>query len=116
MNGKLNLEEIRQKLEEQRAALLEHIADEEARLYTSVGTNPDLLDLAQDYRSKERRSAMLAQSKRQLEQVEAALRRLQECTYGKCAKCGATIEPSRLRVLPYATLCVRCQEQREVSR
>jgi DnaK suppressor protein len=113
MNETLDLKAIRQRLEEQRTALVKHIEDEELRLHTSVGTNPDPLDLAQDYRSKERRSAMLVQSKRQLQQVEAALQRLDKGTYGKCVQCGAAIEPARLRVLPYAALCVRCQERQE---
>jgi DnaK suppressor protein len=115
MNDNLDLQEIRQKLQEQRAALLEHIKDEETRLHAPIGTNPDQLDLAQDYRSKERGLAMLAQSKRQLEQIEAALQRLDEDTYGKCAQCGQPIALARLKVLLYATLCIKCQEQQEMS-
>jgi RNA polymerase-binding transcription factor len=113
MNGTLDLEVIRQKLEQQREVLVKHVQDEELGLQSSVGANPDQLDLAQAYRSKERRSALLARSRQQLEQVEAALRRLDEGAYGKCVQCGAPIAPSRLRVLPYAPLCVKCQEQQE---
>jgi DnaK suppressor protein len=113
MNGTLDLKAIRQDLEEQHAVLVKHIADEEARLHLPVGTNPDPLDLAQDYRSKERRSTMLTQSKRQLEQIEAALLRMDEGVYGKCAQCGGLIAPPRLRVLPYAALCIKCQERQE---
>jgi DnaK suppressor protein len=113
MNGTLDLKVIRQKLEQQREVLSRYVQDEERGLRSSVGTNPDPLDLAQDYRSKERRSAMLTQSKRQLEQIEAALQRLDEDSYGKCAQCGTAITPSRLRVLPYAALCVKCQERQE---
>jgi RNA polymerase-binding transcription factor len=113
MNEILDLNAIRQKLGEQRVDLLKYVEDEELRLHAPVGTNPDPLDLAQDYRSKERRSAMLAQSKRQLEQIGTALERLDKGTYGKCVQCGAAITPSRLRVLPYAALCIKCQERQE---
>jgi DnaK suppressor protein len=113
MNETLDLKAIRQKLEGQRAALVKRIEDEEARLRMSAGTNPDVFDLAQDYLSKERRSALVARSRRQLEQVEEALRRLDEGTYGKCANCGAPIAPSRLKVLPAALLCIKCQERQE---
>jgi RNA polymerase-binding transcription factor len=113
MNGTLDLKAIRQKLEGQRVALVKHIEDEEARLRLPAGTNPDVFDLAQDYRSKERRSALVARSRRQLEQVEAALQRLDEGAYGKCANCGAPIAPSRLKVLPVALLCIQCQERQE---
>lgn len=115
MNETLDLKAIRQKLEQQHLALLKYVEDEEPLLRMPVGTNPDPLDLAQDYRSKERRSAMLSQSKRQLEQIEAALRRLDEGTYGKCANCDAPIAASRLKVLPAALLCIKCQERQEAQ-
>ena len=115
MNGTLDLKSIRQKLEGQRAALVKHIEDEETRLHLPAGTNPDQFDLAQDYLSKERRSALVAQSRRQLEQVEAALRRLDEGAYGKCANCGDSIAPSRLKVLPAALLCIKCQGRQEAQ-
>jgi RNA polymerase-binding protein DksA len=115
MNGTLDLKAIQQKLEEQRAALVKYVEDEELRLRSPIGANPDQFDLAQDYLSKERRLALVAQSRRQLEQVEAALRRLDEGTYGKCANCGAPIAPPRLKVLPDALLCIECQERQEAQ-
>jgi RNA polymerase-binding protein DksA len=115
MNEPLDLKIIRQKLEEQRAVLVKHIEDEELRSRSPLGTNPDQFDLAQDYLSKERRLALVAQSRRQLEQIEAALQRLDEGTYGKCASCGAPIAPSRLKVLPAALLCIKCQERQEAQ-
>ena len=113
MNGTLDLKVIRQKLEQQREVLSKYVEDEELGLRSPVGVNPDQLDLAQAYRSKERRSALLARSRLQLKQVESALRRLDEGTYGKCVQCGAPITPSRLKVLPHAPLCVKCQERQE---
>jgi DnaK suppressor protein len=115
MNETLDLNAIRQKLELQRETLAKYVEDEELGLRSSVGANPDQLDLAQAYRSKERRSALLKQSRQQLEQVEAALRRLDEGTYGICVSCGAPIAPSRLKVLPQAPLCVKCQERQEAQ-
>jgi DnaK suppressor protein len=51
----------------------------------------------------------------QSQAVLAAKERVQEGTYGICAACGGTIPERRLRVLPTATLCVRCQERRETA-
>lgn len=45
-----------------------------------------------------------------------AMDRLREGTYGLCADCGCEIPERRLRALPTATLCVRCQEARESTR
>jgi RNA polymerase-binding protein DksA len=46
-------------------------------------------------------------------QVEAALARQREGTYGICAECGRPIDPERLRARPEATLCIECARQRE---
>ncbi len=40
--------------------------------------------------------------------IHAALRRMDEGSYGKCSKCGADIAPARLAALPTATLCINC--------
>ncbi len=50
-----------------------------------------------------------------LTQLEEALRKLEEGTYGVCDECGREIDEERLRVMPLATLCVECQRKRESS-
>jgi DnaK suppressor protein len=47
-------------------------------------------------------------------QLDEALRRLDEGTYGICEDCDAPISPARLRALPFARRCVACQEQFEL--
>ena len=47
----------------------------------------------------------------QLRQIEDALERLQSREYGICAGCGSAIPPRRLLAIPWARLCVDCQEQ-----
>jgi DnaK suppressor protein len=44
-----------------------------------------------------------------LEQVDAALRRLDEGSYGRCIRCGQPIAPERLEALPWAAHCITCQ-------
>lgn len=46
-------------------------------------------------------------------QIDAALARLRTGTYGLCAACGDAIPLERLRAVPFATLCVPCQSERE---
>ena len=53
----------------------------------------------------------LAQRRRQ--QVEAALRRIEDGEYGDCASCGEPIDPRRLDAQPEAPMCVSCQGLRE---
>ena len=42
--------------------------------------------------------------------ARAALRRIEEGTYGTCLDCDDAISPARLAALPWAALCIRCQE------
>lgn len=49
----------------------------------------------------------------ELLQINAALARLHAETYGECEDCGCEIPVARLKALPFATLCVDCQLQRE---
>lgn len=49
--------------------------------------------------------------KRVLQDIEAALERVEQGNYGRCATCGKNIEIARLQVLPQATLCSHCSEQ-----
>jgi RNA polymerase-binding transcription factor DksA len=49
----------------------------------------------------------------ELEQVEAALRRLERGYYGICVVCGEPIEPQRLAAVPYTPRCSGCAESAE---
>jgi RNA polymerase-binding protein DksA len=60
-----------------------------------------------------RNHAVVDNDQRLLEQVQAALDRLDAGTYGKCVRCGRDINPKRLEALPYATLCIECQSANE---
>jgi DnaK suppressor protein len=46
-------------------------------------------------------------------QVTRALERCEAGTYGKCVRCGAVINPERLRAMPAAELCISCKEWEE---
>jgi DnaK suppressor protein len=48
------------------------------------------------------------QAQAQVETIHKALRNLAEGRYGVCQRCGESIDPERLEILPLTTLCVRC--------
>lgn len=48
-----------------------------------------------------------------LEEVEAALRRIEKGIFGLCEACGTPIAEARLRAMPYARYCVKCQARFE---
>jgi RNA polymerase-binding transcription factor DksA len=51
-------------------------------------------------------SALLDQSRVSLEQIEAALQRISDGTYGICAVCGVPIPEGRLEARPWTPYCV----------
>ncbi len=52
----------------------------------------------------------------ELNDIDAALRRIEEGHYGECIACGEGIAQARLRVAPQALRCVSCQTQRELGK
>src|SRR3989442_3987670 len=57
--------------------------------------------------------ALMEMKSETLGQIDEAMQRLERGTYGACAECGAEIAEARLKALPFATLCVPCQEAQE---
>ena len=43
-----------------------------------------------------------------MEEIDAALERIEEGTFGRCERCGKAISKERLRALPYSRHCVLC--------
>lgn len=46
----------------------------------------------------------------QLRDAHAALRRIENGSFGTCQECDADIHPKRLAAVPWARFCIRCQE------
>src|SRR5262245_54786422 len=58
----------------------------------------------------------LADQTRRVHEVEAALARLEDGSYGLCEQCGDPIASKRLDAAPWVRLCIRCQSQAETRR
>lgn len=50
------------------------------------------------------------ESSRELLQVNHALQRILQEEYGECEECGEEINPKRLKIMPYTTLCIKCAQ------
>ena len=112
MREDLDLNHIEQTLEEQRAVLLSRVRVKSESIPSNM-INPDNSDRAQDYFLQERHSALRDRLEATLEEVEAALQRLMDGSYGECAHCGKDISAARLEAFPHAELCITCQELQE---
>lgn len=58
---------------------------------------------------RERDLALSAQARAAIEQIDEAVSKIHDGTYGRCDSCGNVIPKERLRALPYAALCVKCK-------
>lgn len=90
-----------------RASLDGDFALQTARLSELTQLDADTGDPGEAYQ----RAALLAVTRRALEQITGALNRITEGTYGRCEKCGISILAERLQVLPHARFCVPCQQR-----
>jgi len=83
----------------------------------SASDNPrhsnHMADMAQDYSEQETLRNLITCHENTLTLILLALNRLNTHRYGICDKCGREIDDERLRVLPYALLCLKCQENVE---
>ena len=50
-----------------------------------------------------------------LRSIEEAMEALDRGQYGECIRCDGDINEKRLEVVPWATMCVRCQEEAEME-
>lgn len=104
------LEKEAKKLEEELGTLGRRNPDEKGDWETvrknGDGDEADELDVAEGIETYENDNAVLGQLEIQLRNVNEALLRIEEGTFGKCSVCGNEIEEDRLGVNPSATTCI----------
>jgi len=80
------------------------------------GTIPDIgdiIDSVSEERTRELDMILTDREKKKLLQIDDAIERIDENTYGLCEECGVKIPKGRLKVMPFAKYCVECQEKLE---
>jgi DnaK suppressor protein len=107
-------------LEERRRvqAALQNLHDETSgNLYEDAGEETaydnHLADTATETYDRELDYTLEENSEHVLAEIDAALVRIDDGTYGTCTNCQKQIPEERLEALPWATLCIDCQRDRE---
>ena len=72
-----------------------------------------MAELGSDNSDQELTLGFLGSDKDAFDQIEAAIGRIEDGSYGRCEECGGRIPKSRLDAIPYAAQCVRCASQQE---
>jgi DnaK suppressor protein len=108
--------ELVERLRSRREAIFAEVADAER----------DLASIAEDRESeleeraqRERAARLLARlddvGKREIEEIDEALRRVSAGTYGICESCQGAISRGRLEAVPAARLCIDCAREEEAA-
>jgi DnaK suppressor protein len=81
----------------------------------AIGSGDHIADSATETYMRELDDGLEENAEHLLTEIDAALGRIDDGTYGLCARCGRPIGEERLEAVPYATLCIddkRAQERR----
>lgn len=74
--------------------------------------DPNHADSSQVTTERGEAEALAASLREALTEVEAALAKFDDGTYGRCEGCGEPIAPARLEAKPEARLCITCASKR----
>jgi len=115
-------EELKQLLEKKREALLSQIGHLESN---SLNKSPreasgdlsaysfHMADVGTDSFDRELALSLIVSEQKMLYEVNEALQRLEKEDFGLCEQCQKSIGRKRLQALPYARLCIKCEEEKE---
>lgn len=113
MNEKV-LESLDRKLRRQRETLFKGVADTEIDLQViAEHRESEIEERAWEDRTSRLLARLDERGKRSIEEIDAALQRIKEGTYGTCVRCGRKISVARLKAIPVTRLCVACARAEE---
>ena len=75
----------------------------------------DWTDMASLETNKDIALKIRDRDKKMLDEIHAALRRIEAKTFGECVSCGDRIADSRLKARPTTTLCIGCMSETEAT-
>lgn len=111
------LERIRDFLREKRAAIRSHLQTELLELEKPEDKHhrADLEEVASDTHEKDSLCEIMDIEASQIGQIELALQKIEDGTYGVCEDCDGAIAPARLEALPFASQCIECKRKSELQ-
>ncbi|MBO0793201.1 MAG: TraR/DksA C4-type zinc finger protein [Ktedonobacteraceae bacterium] len=115
----IDLQKMKQRLEVRRRALQAQIRDQTEAYPTPVdpieaSQGPqEFEETAVDFLEMQQEQSVVYNARALLTEVEAALQRIDEGTYGFCVVCGQPIPEKRLEAIPWTARCVQDEERLE---
>ncbi|HTY44891.1 MAG TPA: TraR/DksA family transcriptional regulator [Patescibacteria group bacterium] len=72
-----------------------------------------MADVATDSYDREFSMGLASSERQLLYEFDDAMKKIEDGTFGVCEDCKDLISKSRLKVVPYARMCIKCQEKKE---
>jgi len=115
---KQDIAAVRGELADDRSRLLDEVTAAEQEIKVLLrdggdGAGNDQADVGSKALERDAEMSLANNSREMLIQVERALARLDDGTYGVCESCGQPIGKLRLMAFPRATLCLSCKQRQE---
>jgi DnaK suppressor protein len=99
-------EDIAKSLKTRLSELTGRVAEIESELRKPLSADSE--ERATDLENQDALESIKNSEIQEIRQVQGALKRIAEGTYGVCVQCGADIDPKRLKALPIAARCISC--------
>lgn len=115
MDRTIELEGLRRRLIERRRMLVETHSTVEGELQAlhAEDRNPEYEESAQRKLADDILTTLSESERREVLQIDGALSRMDEGSYGVCVDCGQAIPVDRLQALPFTLRCENDQDARE---
>ena len=87
--------------------------ENEGDIEKNAGFVQHMADVATDMYDREFNLGLASNDREVLQKIDIALKRIADKSFGLCSECGKSIAAARLKAIPYAETCLKCQEKLE---
>jgi DnaK suppressor protein len=113
-NRKKFLADLNENLEKMKAKLMAEIDSElKAEREGNKDEGMDTYDLASEERDREINFILSDRERVKIKQIDDALERMEDGSYGVCESCGLEVAEERIAAMPFTRLCRDCQQDQE---
>jgi len=117
----LKYKKLLMKVREGVAGDISHIAKENLKSQKESsgdlsGYSLHMADMASDSYDRELSLNIAGEVQEIVYEIDDALKRMEEGSFGKCISCGKKIPQKRLNAVPYAKYCIQCKSKEEKNK
>ena len=121
---KKELIDLRERLEAERDDLRAQLEELEESTFSAaqsditgeMGFDEEYADAGTNTFEREKDLSLVNNLRDLMDRIDKALAKMDDGTYGLCARCGKPIEKARIKALPYANLCLKDKQAEERAR